>query len=162
MNLHYAIQRRKRKEGTKVLTQNDFTNELKTKLDALQVVDSSGLLHVIRKANIDGKTIGAINLGTVPDGDYFFYPLGALLIARTVTGFVSASIITIGTNGATYDNIISATALTSLTVAGKYLKADILAGALRIAPLSDIYVNIGTIAVGTAFNFDVTLYGLLN
>lgn len=128
----------------------------------LNASDISSMIHRISTASpVNGLATGATLIGTTENAGRDFYPLMAVVVANSVSGFVSSCALSIGTNGALYNNvlILSAGALAGLSAAGQMLNIPITSAVARVAPNTGIHVNVTSLAVATTFNFHVHLLG---
>jgi|ERR1043166_1370814 hypothetical protein len=117
---------------------------------------------VIEANNIDGKTSGAVTVGTANGGgaSQSFYPVHILIIAHTITALITPVTISVGTNSSTYNNLLAATLLSSSLNATNLMQVLSLAAASPvIAHNTDIKVNVTSIAVGTTYTFDIKIFG---
>jgi len=108
------------------------------------------------KRGIDGKTTGPILLLT-PVGN--FTPLMINFELTSTTGFAVVASCSIGTNGASYNNILPISALTGISVAGNILNFSLLTLISKVAAGTGIYVNVTTGAVATTYVLKITLVG---
>mgnify|MGYP001562302960 CR=1 FL=1 len=111
------------------------------------------------KTNISAPSTGATLIGTTENGTQKFYTLHILVSVRTANTILAVATCSIGTNGATYNNILPATALTGLTAANMYLRSEILTATGSVNANTEIYVNITVAATATAKQIDLHLLG---
>jgi hypothetical protein len=142
-----------------------FSNTLKTILLLLLLAcatQSQVRFAVIEANNIDGKTSGAVTVGTTNGGgaSQNFYPAHITIIGHTITALVTPVTLSVGTNSSTYNNLLAATLLsTSLNATNLMQVLNLAAGSPVIAHNTDIKVNVTSIAVGTAYTFDIKIFG---
>jgi hypothetical protein len=108
------------------------------------------------KRSIDGKTTGSTLLFT-PAAN--FTPLMINFEVTSTTGFVTVSSCSIGTNGASYNNILPISALTGAIAASNILNFSLLSLISKVASGTGIYVNVTTGAVATTYVLKITLVG---
>src|ERR1043166_8736529 len=70
---------------------------------------------VIELNGIDGKTSGAVTIGTTNGGSasQTFYPVQILVVGNTVSALVTPVTISVGTNSSSYNNLVTAALLSS-------------------------------------------------
>lgn len=73
----------------------------------------TGLRLIVR--GIDGKTGGPLLLGTIPNNGRVLVPTRIFVGLVVGTGITTPPSISIGTNGAAYDNLVANVALTGLS-----------------------------------------------
>lgn len=115
-------------------------------------------LVAITKNGIDGKTTGATVIGTT-DPKMRFVPLYVSAEPTGVSGLVTVSSLSVGTNSATFNNILVATALTGAITANFLVNTPITALSPSVVPGTSISVNITVGAVGTTYNLRVSVIG---
>jgi hypothetical protein len=107
--------------------------------------------------NIDGKTIADT---TLVKGVSEFIPSKIHFVCKTVTGFVSAPTVSVGTNSPNFNNIVTAAALTGLSTIDLVLPG-ILAGLPVIVRINDtIKARVSIVGVATTLTFDVFVEGI--
>jgi hypothetical protein len=123
-------------------------------LDLPEVVRYSAL-------GVNMKSLGATSLGTVPAGKRFI-PTELVVLVKTASGLSTALSLSIGTNGALYNNIRAITAMTGLSLVDRYLVVPIGATALAaVLAGTQMFVNVTTIVGGNGGTgtMDVHLFG---
>jgi hypothetical protein len=103
---------------------------------------------------------GSTKIFTTISGINSFLCIAVLVQILTSNTFATPASISIGTNGASYNNILAITALTGLSVVGNYLQVPIVALATGAATSTDIYVNVTTGAGAIALTARVILIGV--
>jgi hypothetical protein len=118
----------------------------------------SHLIGMIRRytATMDGKTAGAVDLFTTVKA---IHPLAIRTKLTVVSGLVSVCTLSIGTNAATYNNLILAVALTGLTTVGSYLQLTPVSPVLVIPAGTLVRANVTVVAVGTTYTLETALLG---
>lgn len=111
------------------------------------------------KTAIDATATGATTLFTTRAGSARFYPTYAHVKLATVSGFVAAAALSIGSNSATFDNISVITALTGLSTANDFFRTILNAIPSSIAASTDVKANVTTAAIATTYTVDVFLVG---
>ena len=110
--------------------------------------------------NLDGTTAAATSLFTTENAGQRFYPTAAYVTLRSVSGFVTVATISLGTNAATYTNIVAAGALTGLSAANQYEPLTLVSGVVSsVAPNTAIFCNVSIGAVATTYKLDLDLVG---
>ncbi len=140
-------------------------------LTASRVVetDSSGVLtsssaqaahlQVLQLDGIDGKTTGVTTIATTVAGKRF-YPLFVGAEVTTADTIAVAPTVSIGTNDASYNNLLTATALTGLTVVNALIGlVPITAAKLSVAPSTAIKANVTVGATATTCTIRVFAVG---
>lgn len=120
----------------------------------------TGPFRYYESDEIDGKSTGTYDLETtVVEGGFTrtFCPFGAFVIITDVSGLVTPSVISIGTNASSYNNIVSASAVGAILDAVKLysLSTDL----EQIGEGVDIKVKVTVAAIGTTCKFKVTVFG---
>lgn len=135
--------------------------------------DITGIVLDLITGNINGLVGGAVYLATINGGQaqnysqYFqepgtlfnFEPLLIQVEVESATGIISVPAISIGTNGPSYNNILSTMSLTGLTAAGTHTVVFPSPGSMEAMYGTDIYVNVTSVAVGTELTLSVDLIG---
>lgn len=111
------------------------------------------------KKGIDAKTTGATKMGTTENGTERFHPIFAVINVSAANTIAVVPTLSVGTNGASYNNILVAAAMTGLSALHTLLKSDIVGATGNVAPNTEIYVNISVGATATAMSLDVHLFG---
>ncbi len=116
-------------------------------------------LERFTKTEINGKTTGAIKIGTTENGTQRFHALFVVVKTTSVSLFISAGSLSVGTNSASYNNVLPITLLTGMNTVNMVLKTDMVGAVNDIAPNTDIYVNITTGFLATTAIIEVTVFG---
>lgn len=111
------------------------------------------------KVDIDAKTSGAVKIGTTENGTERFHPLFAICMVSSASGISLVPSLSVGTNGSSYNDIVTATAMTGLTAVNMMLRSDIVTATATVGPNTDIYVNITVGATATAMKVIIHLFG---
>lgn len=122
------------------------------------------LKNVCLKAGQAGinAAVGAATLlfNTDPAANGLFYFTDLIVIAQNINTHTSVASLSIGTNGAAYDNILAITAQTGLTATGKFLITPLGETAISApAAATGVYLKITTPAVGTTETYAAYLLG---
>ncbi len=107
--------------------------------------------------NIDGTAQAATLMGNPAPGG--FRVTHVILDLTSVSGFVSVPTISLGTNSTSYDDILTATPLTSLTSQSDTFMIPISGIVADIASATGIYLNIITGASASTYTIDAALLG---
>lgn len=109
---------------------------------------------------VNAGATGSTLLGTTSNNGLSFHPSSLRVKVAAASGVIGAASISIGTNATAYDDIMSITALTGLTVAGKFLVLPVaLTAQSAIAPNTQVYVKVTTAITGTSETLDIKLIG---
>lgn len=141
----------------------------------LQIVAGNivGLVLDVVSGSINGLVSGAVNIATINgnqgmmygaffgegDTQFNFKPLLIQVDVVSATGIISVPAISIGTNSPSYNNILAATTLTGLTMAGAHSIFLPTAGSMEAMYGEGIYANVTSVAVGTELTLAVDLIG---
>lgn len=109
---------------------------------------------------INAKNTGATIIGTTRSANGLFFPIFAIFHVATANTIITPATISLGTNSATYNNILAASAMTGLTAQDTMLQFPL--GTAAIAPIAvstGIYANITSGATATAMTMDITIFG---
>lgn len=115
----------------------------------------SHISYEIKRA-IDGTTTGPILLLT-PSGN--FTPIMINFEVVSTTGFLVVASCSIGTNAASYNNILPISALIGAIAAANILNFSLLSLISKVASGTGIYVNVTTGATATTYVLKITLIG---
>jgi hypothetical protein len=108
---------------------------------------------------IDGTQLASTQIGTTENGTQSFYPLFACLALNGASAVTVVPSLSIGTNSATYNNILGTTVLTGMTSAGQMLHTNIVGAIGKVPANTPIYVKMVTAATATTATVDVHLFG---
>lgn len=113
-----------------------------------------------RISSVNGLTQAATPIFTVPAGKTF-YPLRVLVEPTTVTGLITPSVVSVGTNATNYNNIMASNALTGLTGTNtiSQIAADL--GAIAVAAGTQVFARVITAATADAYTLRIILIGIL-
>lgn len=113
-----------------------------------------------------GGSVASVNLKTTGATSVFTTPAGVTFIPQSVSVFITASdafatpaSISVGTNGAAYDNILAITALTGLSAVNAVLTTHLTALSVIVAAATQVYVNVTTGAGATTLVGTVKING---
>ena len=109
--------------------------------------------------NVDG-TAAAATLIFTPGST--FTPTNVVVTLTSVSGFVSVSSLSVGTNATSYNNILPISALTGLIGANISLNIPIVSAISSVSGGTGVFVNITTPAVATSFVLEVSVLGFYN
>jgi len=107
-------------------------------------------------SGVDGKTTGATLIFTPTSK---FTSTQVTVELTTVSGFISAASFSVGSNGASYNNILAITALTGLSTVNNYINVPIVSLSSTISAGTGIYVNVTTGATATTYIIKVSITG---
>lgn len=122
------------------------------------------LPKVYAVGNIDGKTTGATTVYTTSNpGSTRFYPIMIVVSLTGASGVTVPCTLSVGTNSSTYNNLLTATALTGVTT-GSATQEFILNSAVlsSIGDAVDIKVNVTVGATATTYLIKVMVIGYYN
>lgn len=110
---------------------------------------------------IDAKATGPSGIAdTIDFAGRSFFVTGVLVKCDSATAITVPASVSVGTNAATYDNILPITALTGLTASGHSLFLPVTSPSVVLAPLTNIVLNVTTGATGTAQNITPHVLGV--
>lgn len=116
--------------------------------DRLQVFSISGLSGIV----------GTSTLIFTPTT--IFTPTMISLQLQSTTGFVTVASVSIGTNGASYNNILAISPMTAVISATNLLNFSLISLISTVAAGTGIYVNVTTPAVATTYVMKVIIMGV--
>lgn len=119
---------------------------------------SSNTMSVIQLSGIDGKTTGAIKIGTTSNIGRFV-PLFVNVEGTNISGFVTVASFSVGSNGASYNNILAISAMTGVIATNIVLQTNAAALLSSLPASTDVYINITTGAVGTTYTMRASVIG---
>lgn len=109
-------------------------------------------------SGIDAKTTGTTTLFTT-DAGRVFVPTSVMVYCSAATAITVAASISIGTNGATYDNLVAPGILSGLTAAGLFTIPVLTVGGTAATASTAVVLNITTAATGTSQTIEVDVIG---
>lgn len=115
----------------------------------------------IRKTatGIDATAVAATTIFTT-EASRTFVVTDVIFRITAATGFISAATASIGTNASTYNDILTATALTGVSAVNNFIKPPVGAAVLPAVPASTaLKVNITVGAVATGLTLAVDVFG---
>ena len=118
------------------------------------IASQNGFVH--RALSLTAATSTVI---ATPSG-FTFLPTLILLRVVAVSGFVSAATLSVGTNAATYNNIVPATATTGLNTVDQTWPILVVPLAPAVASGTGIRVNVTVASVATTLTADVWVLGV--
>lgn len=119
---------------------------------------SSNAMSVIQLTGIDGKTTGAIKIGTTSNIGRFV-PLFVNVEGTNISGFVTVASFSVGTNGASYNNILTITAMTGVNASNIILQTNATALISSLPASTDVYINVTTGATATTYTLRASVIG---
>lgn len=119
---------------------------------------TESLLAVLTVTGIVGTSTGATLIQTT-DANLRFVPILIQIEATAITGLVTPASFSIGTNSATYNNLLAITAMTGITSANLMLQSNITALSSSVGASTGIYINVTTGAVGTTYTLRASILG---
>ena len=118
-----------------------------------------GLIGI--SGNVDGLATGATTLVTVPTGQNFLIT-HLVFIPASFTGATGNLVLSVGTVGAGYDNIMPSTTLTNFNASGEVYIHAVNSTSVLAVPTDNVTVNITTaFSAGTFGLFEVALLGVI-
>lgn len=109
---------------------------------------------------VNGKTVGNTTILTVPTGGARFVPVTLIVVGSLLQLVGSTPTVSLGTNSATFDNIIPATALTITSGANKIEPIQVPTGAVVVAANDEALVfRVSVAATGTNYIMHVAVLG---
>jgi hypothetical protein len=114
-------------------------------------------LFVKRVTGVIATQTGPVAIDT--NDASFFRPVHIIVDLNTVSGLGTPPTISIGTNAASYNNILGLTALTSLTLNSSTLQFSLSGAVASVAQNDVINVNISIGAIATTYTINVLVIG---
>ncbi len=111
------------------------------------------------KTGIDGTTTGSTTIFTTESGWGDFYITNCMVAPTSISGLVSVSTVSIGTNSSSFDNLVGTTLLTGLSSVTLFQPLTILANPILIPSSTAVTINVSGAAVAAAYTFKVILTG---
>lgn len=109
-------------------------------------------------SGIDAKTTGTTTLFTT-DAGRVFVPTSVVVYCSAATAITVPASISIGTNGAAYDNMVAPSTLSALTAAGLFTVPVLTVGGTAATASTAVVLNITTAATGTSQTIEVDVIG---
>lgn len=109
--------------------------------------------------NLDATASATTTLFTTLNGTQGFYPTRAYAHPRTITTFVAVPTLSIGQNSATYNDIVTATALTGLNSTALFIPLVMAVPSVVVAVNTPIKVVVTVGALAAAYRVDIHLFG---
>jgi len=116
-------------------------------------------LKQISKKGISYTGVASTQIGITENGTERFFPLFCVITVSSATLLTIAGTMSVGTNSASYNNILVATAMTGLTGLYNMLTMNLTTLVSSIAANTPIFVNVTVGATATSSTFDVYLFG---
>lgn len=121
------------------------------------MINRQNSIYTCKISGIDGKSSGSTLFFTSEVANYRCLYL--VLDLTTVSGLVTASTVSVGTNASSYNNLLSGTLLTALSSASSSIVIPMTGVAPDIAGATNIYLNVSGLAIATTYTFNATLVG---
>jgi hypothetical protein len=120
-------------------------------------------LAVYAVSNIDGTVLnGTTKIFTTDASSGRFYPTSIVCECVSTSGFVVVPSVSIGTNSASYNNVLAITVLTGSGAANLYVGSTptgIIAGGGSIPAGTDVVLKVTTAATATTFVIKAIIMG---
>lgn len=117
----------------------------------------STAFHYVTSVNM--KATGATSLGVVPSGCNQFVPTAVTIVCMTADTVAVVAALSIGTNSASYNNILAISTLTGLTTANQCFTVPLVAVATSPAAGTEIFVKVTTGATATTQTANIYVTG---
>lgn len=111
---------------------------------------------------VNAKNTGATLVGTTENGTARFYPVMVVFEMTVASVIAIVPTVSIGTNSATYNNILAAAALTGMTTANSMICSSVVGAVNSVAPNTGINVNVSVGATATTATLDIHVLGYYN
>lgn len=108
---------------------------------------------------LNAKNTGATLIGTTENGTQKFHPVFTLMVCNSGTLITVVPTVSVGTNGATYNNLIAATSMAAMTAAGNMAQPALTATYGNIAANTGIFINVTIGATATTCLVDIHVFG---
>lgn len=119
-------------------------------------------LRSLSVTGINAKNTGATQIGATENGTEKFHPLFAVFVMNSASLITIVPTVSVGTNGATYNNILAATALAGVSGVGSMLPVVISSAISNISANTGIFVNVTIGATATTALLDCHIIGFYN
>lgn len=116
-------------------------------------------LQVISVSSINGKTTGATTIFTTENGARAFHPLIIVIECTAASAITVPLSLSIGTNSATFNNIVAITAATGLTATATQFPIHLAVSTAVVPANTGVSLNITTAATGTSQTIAVHIVG---
>lgn len=116
-------------------------------------------VQVFSLTGIDGKTTTSTLIFTPTST---FTPSQVFFELTSVSGFVSVSSISIGTNSASYDNILPISVLAGMSGLNNVLLLSISSVISSVSANTGIYINVTAGAIATTYTIKCSIMGFYN
>ena len=123
------------------------------------MVNASSVTPAMQRFTISSISgiIGAATLLFIPTSR--FTPTSLTLELTSVSGFISVATLSLGTNGASYNNIIAAAVMTGVVAANNLLTFPISALVSSVEAGTGVYINVTGVAISTTYVIKATITG---
>lgn len=111
------------------------------------------------KGSVDGTAVAATKIFTTNNQGQSFFPQFIRIITESANTVTIPAIITVGTNGASYNNILTTTTLTSLITTNLFINLPLSLAIALIPANTDVYVNVTTGATAVGLTIGVQVFG---
>lgn len=109
---------------------------------------------------VNGKTVGNTTILTVPVGGFRFVPISMIVVGSLLQLVGTPPVVSLGTNSATFDNIIPATLLTISAGTNTFEPIQVPTGAVAVAANDEALVfRVSVAATGTNYIMHVAVLG---
>jgi len=123
-------------------------------------VHIGGYLSKISVSGVNGKTQAATLIGTTENQGRRFYPLFIMVEVTAANTIAVAATASVGTNASSYNNVLTASALTGLTSANASLAfVPTLTAIASVSPGTGIFLNVTTGATATTCTLKASVLG---
>lgn len=141
-----------------VLSRLKATVQTTSPLDNMSTQNNAKLVQIMTIAGVNAKTTGATVIFTTESVSNF-YVTGVTVESTSATAITVPATLSVGTNAATYNNILAAGAMTSLTAANLFSMLLPTVASVVVAASTAINVNISVAATGTSQTLTVGVQG---
>lgn len=122
----------------------------------IPVFQSSSSMLIFSLTNVDGKTVAATPLGTVPAGKNFV-PVVASFVPISIVGTGTAPTVSLGTNSSTYNNLLASQVYTSTV--GLFTSNTFTGAKPVVTSAVPAFVNVSIASTYTTYVFDYSVLG---
>jgi len=116
-------------------------------------------LTMLTLSSFNGKTTGPVKVGTTANGTQSFYPLILVTAITSASAIITPMTLSLGTNASSYNNLIAATLMTGLTSLSQMLQTGVTGAVGKVAPGTDVYINVTSGATATTATAEAHLIG---
>lgn len=96
---------------------------------------------------------------TTENGTESFHPMFVIFAMTAASGLILPCTVSVGTNGSSYNNIVSGLSLSGLISLATMTPKNVDANSVVVPANTDVVANVGLAATGTSGTMKITLMG---